>query len=293
MTTRKIVAEIELDQNQVPGNPHSGRIYDSLEIHGLLPGSKQEREKGSKGKKLKCSTMEALNESYMPEKCKTAAKVENLRNHVELWDIIRPLMLEKLSGPSYMTWIEPLKAIGYDGKSLVIAARSDFNREQIQKRFRKELQTILSELTDGTITDVKVEADESIEHIIPKSSEPETRQPQLIDKRNKWGMIQNPTNNPDVDALLRKHGDMRIIFQKNGLFDIPLKPSTKGGWNLRFDSLMSHGNQYGLERIVWAVLYVMQEVKEDRSITQPGGLFYYAVKNGLKPDSMNALRKYL
>lgn len=293
MRTRKVVADFGVAANLEPEKPHFQAIYDSLETHGLNPRSKQERKKGSKGKNLIASTMANLYESYMPEKCKAAAKVENLRNHADLWDIIKAIMLEKLSEPSYLTWIEPLKAVGYDGNNLVIAAASDFNREQIKKRFRRELQTILSELTDGTITDVNVEVDETIEHVIPKSSEPETRLPQLIDKRNKWGMVQNPTNNPDVDALLRKHGDMRIVFQQSGLFDIPLKPSTKAGWNLRFDSLMSYGNQYGLERILWAVLYVMQEVKRDRSITQPGGLFYHAVKNAKKPESMAALRAYL
>jgi hypothetical protein len=293
MRTRKVIAEIGVAESLQPEIPHIQAIYDSLETHGLNPGSKQERKKGSKGQVVNASTVANLYESYMPQKGKLGKKVLNTRSPEDLLAIIKPLIAKVVLGPAYLTWIEPLQAVKYDKKRLVLKAASKFNQEQILNRYRRSLESLVSELTDAAIVGIDILVDESMAVKTPPTPAPEALAVKLIDRRNQWGMQQNPTDNPDVDALLRKHGDMRLTFQKCGLFDAPLKPAVKGGWNLRFDSLMSHGNQYGLERVLWAVLYVMQELKRDRSITNPGGVFYHAVKNGKKPESMAALRAYL
>lgn len=68
MRTRKVIAEINVAENLQPEIPHFQGIYDSLEAHGLKPGSWKERKKGSKGQEIIASTVANLYESYMPQK---------------------------------------------------------------------------------------------------------------------------------------------------------------------------------------------------------------------------------
>jgi DnaA N-terminal domain len=293
MRTRKVVAEIGVAKNLQPETPHFQARYDSLDTHGLDPGSWKEWENGRMGQVVNASTMANLYESYIPQKHQSDEKALPSRSPQDLLAIIKSIIPSIISGPAYSTWIDPLQAVGYAKNRLVLAATSDFNREQILKRYRKDLENLVAELTDGALVGVEVVVDESLVVEIPAAPEPEVIPVKLIDRRNQWGMRQNPTDNPDVDALLRKHGDMRRIFIECGLFKAAFKQRQQNGWGMDFPALMALGKQHGLERILWGMLYVMQEVKKDPSITNPAGVLTAAVRNGKEPDSMAAIKAYL
>ena len=238
-------------------------------------GSWKGREEERKVKNFNPVTQAALSESYMRKNAKICDIVP-ARQSQELWEIIKTTIKLEFSQPSYETWIEPLVAVGYHLNCLYVAASSDFNQEQIVKRYRKRLRELTSELTDNTLG-FEVIVDESLQ-TEPKQQHPTLRviNPNYPGK-NAWGMQQNPTNNHKINYLLNRYQDMRGIFLKDKDCKKIWASRAKGGWGVNFGKLIKVGKEHGLERVLWA-LNKMDEL-EDLAIN-PGGMFLSLAETG-------------
>jgi len=89
-----------------------------------------------------------------------------------LWPRALESLKGRMSQPSFETWISPLQIAAIGERSVTLNASSDFNREQILKRYRNDLQTVLSEALGRTVTvDVAVkEPNYSKEDLMADSS---------------------------------------------------------------------------------------------------------------------------
>src|SRR6478609_5047690 len=89
-----------------------------------------------------------------------------------LWPRALESLKGRMSQPSFETWISPLQIEAIGERSVTLNASSDFNREQILKRYRNDLQTVLSEALGRTVTvDVAVKEPEySKEDLMADSS---------------------------------------------------------------------------------------------------------------------------
>jgi chromosomal replication initiator protein len=80
-----------------------------------------------------------------------------------LWPLALEALRQRMSQPSFETWISPLKLISISEQAVTLCAASDFNRDQILKRYRNDLKTVLGEALGRDITvDVMVEEPEPL-----------------------------------------------------------------------------------------------------------------------------------
>jgi hypothetical protein len=249
-------------------------LYDSRRPafpHGSWKGREVERET----KNLTPVIQAAPNESYMRKNAKLNDSIPT-RDYQELWDILKNAIKLEISVPSYETWIEPIVPVGYHSASLVVAASSKFNEEQVLKRYGYRLKELIQELTDSTIK-LEVIIDESLQTHLEAKTPLVTYLPTKRRGKNAYGIHQNPTNNPIVDELLERHGCMRGIFLETESFQKVWRSRDKGGWGMKFGSLLKAGKEHGLERLLWA--RKVMKVDEDLA-DNPGGLFLYYARTG-------------
>lgn len=76
-------------------------------------------------------------------------------NTEQVWESVQAALRAKMSQPSFETWMSPLTVDSLDGKVVTLIAESDFNREQILKRYRTELKDAFSDAL-GQAIDVKI-----------------------------------------------------------------------------------------------------------------------------------------
>lgn len=72
-----------------------------------------------------------------------------------LWQAVQTALKSRMSQPSFETWISPLALEKVSEKSVTLQAESDFNRELILKRYKKELKEAFAEVA-GRKLDVAV-----------------------------------------------------------------------------------------------------------------------------------------
>lgn len=89
--------------------------------------------------------------------------------------------------------------------------------------------------------------------------------------------FQNPTNHPQVAAILEKYGDARQVVLKSPIFEVVCKPIEEGGWGMQAGHIIKLVNEYSLERVLWAV----KQTKTYRGqINNRGGFFTNKVRQG-------------
>jgi chromosomal replication initiator protein len=102
--------------------------------------------------------------SEAPRQAGDGASVElvldNAINHDSLWIQAQTALRQKMSQPSFETWISPLALESINGQLVTLRAESEFNREQILKRYRNDLKGVLSDAL-GSSVDVQVIVAES------------------------------------------------------------------------------------------------------------------------------------
>jgi len=62
----------------------------------------------------------------------------------ELWKTVRKDMMQQLSKPSFVTWIEPLVAVELNEENLIIEAESNFHKQWLCQRYEEQINTILN-----------------------------------------------------------------------------------------------------------------------------------------------------
>lgn len=73
----------------------------------------------------------------------------------QTWKQVQDVLRSQMSQPSFETWISPLTLGSLEEESVTLVAESDFNREQILKRYKKSLSEAFSEILQKSI-DIKV-----------------------------------------------------------------------------------------------------------------------------------------
>ncbi len=81
-------------------------------------------------------------------------------DHDLIWTQAQATLRQRMSQPSFETWISPLTLESIQDQSVILRAESEFNREQILKRYRNDLKTVLSDAL-GSSVDVQVVVAES------------------------------------------------------------------------------------------------------------------------------------
>lgn len=100
-----------------------------------------------------------------------------MENITDLWNETLERIKQKLSKPSYETWLKSTKAHSLNGNTLVIAAPNEFARDWLESRYEKLLSDILYEVTGSELT---------VKFIIP-SNEPEEEIHEQTPKQNPPG----------------------------------------------------------------------------------------------------------
>ncbi|HEY9744998.1 MAG TPA: chromosomal replication initiator protein DnaA, partial [Oculatellaceae cyanobacterium] len=96
----------------------------------------------------------------------------SVQEETAVWESVQNALRAKMSQPSFETWISPLRLDAVSEKSVTLVAESEFNKEQIIKRYRKTLSEAFSEAL-GRPVEVKltVEAQTVEEPELPVSRE--------------------------------------------------------------------------------------------------------------------------
>lgn len=75
-------------------------------------------------------------------------------HYQQLWDRALQYIQEKLSKPSYETWLKSTEAVDYRDQTLIIAAPNEFARDWLESRYSNLVRETLREVT-GSIIGVK------------------------------------------------------------------------------------------------------------------------------------------
>jgi hypothetical protein len=245
----------------------------------LLPLA-EEGKKGRRGVSI-LLTQEPLNESYKAEKINSANPAVNRLTGEGLWLAVRDRLTAELSQPAFDTWIAPIAWDSSSASGISITVASNFNREQVLKRYGHCIKQHLLELAGSPIK-LDVVVNESLSAALESSGpviRQRTAQTALTPKpKSPWAAQQNPTNNPEIEMLLEKHGDMRQVFIKDPRFTVVMSPEKDGGWNIGLGALINAGKEYTLERVLWAV----KEAKIYPGAASRRGIFYHILRKGLE-----------
>ena len=289
MTTRSIIesyqnASIDSPQNAAGvalGIQNARRPERNLSNANapLLGKLEEEGEKGRRGFSVASFTQAAQHESYKPEKIISVGEGVHASGAGDLWGNVQQAVRGEVGQVAIATWFSPCKAVGLSDDTLIIAVENGFTQSQLLKRYGTLLRNALSDLTDGKIG-LKVMAQPELFEADPQPAAPATAVRQPGSKRTQWAVGQNPTQNPAIDDLLDKYGDMRGVFLKHSMFEVVLKPYSEGGWNIGMGALIAAGKQHTLERVIWA----LKEAKAYRGADDRAKVFFHILRNGLRPD---------
>ncbi len=94
-----------------------------------------------------------------------------------VWQQVQAVLKERMSQPSFETWITPLVLQSVGEQAVVLAAESEFNRELILKRYRDDMKTAFAAVLDRPV-ELSVVVAEGRPR--PESPEPE---PALSEKK--------------------------------------------------------------------------------------------------------------
>jgi chromosomal replication initiator protein len=77
---------------------------------------------------------------------------EKMETHYQqLWDRALQYIQEKLSKPSYETWLKSTEAVDYRDQTLIIAAPNEFARDWLESRYSNLVRETLREVTGSVI----------------------------------------------------------------------------------------------------------------------------------------------
>lgn len=75
-----------------------------------------------------------------------------MENIGELWTATLEKMEEKVSKPSFETWLKDTKAEKLEGKILTICAQNEFARDWLEEQYTQLITEIIAEITGATLT---------------------------------------------------------------------------------------------------------------------------------------------
>jgi len=111
----------------------------------------------------------------------------SLENINDLWVATLEKIEEKISKPSFETWLQYTKALDLEGDTLIISAPNEFARDWLENQYTKFISEILLDIT-GTELHTKF--------IVPDSS------PKEDDNGNNSEQKQNPSMNREVNKTM-------------------------------------------------------------------------------------------
>ncbi|MUK88131.1 chromosomal replication initiator protein DnaA [Ornithinibacillus sp. L9] len=92
-----------------------------------------------------------------------------MENIGDLWDATLKKIEEKISKPSFETWLKNTKAESLEGNTITISAPNEFARDWLEEQYTQLISTILEEITGANLT---------IKFIIPDSIHEEEVNPE-------------------------------------------------------------------------------------------------------------------
>ncbi|HVI21091.1 MAG TPA: DnaA N-terminal domain-containing protein, partial [Bacillus sp. (in: firmicutes)] len=96
-----------------------------------------------------------------------------MENIEDLWNRILANVQEKVSKPSFDTWLKSTKAHSLQGDSLVVVAPNEFARDWLEERYSPLISGVLYEITGEEF---------SVKFIIPQSQKEEDHRLQMASK---------------------------------------------------------------------------------------------------------------
>ena len=99
-----------------------------------------------------------------------------LENIEDLWNSILANIQEKVSKPSFDTWLKSTKAHSLQGDSLVVVAPNEFARDWLEERYSPLISGVLYEITGEEF---------SVKFIIPQSQKEEDNRVNVAHKAKK------------------------------------------------------------------------------------------------------------
>ena len=100
---------------------------------------------------------------------------ESLEHLEELWDKVSLAQVEqKISKPSFETWLKSTKLLSYKGRDVTIAAPNSFARDWLENHYVHLIAGILAELTgEDLLSHLLYQKDQGVEDFdIPCSKNP-------------------------------------------------------------------------------------------------------------------------
>ncbi len=70
----------------------------------------------------------------------------------EIWNKTLLVMADKLTDTTIRTWFGDVTAVDMEGDTLVLCAPEDFKRDIIQQRYKRDVESALSELFSQELT---------------------------------------------------------------------------------------------------------------------------------------------
>jgi len=98
----------------------------------------------------------------------------------ELWKTVRKDMMQQLSKPSFVTWIEPLVAVELNEENLIIEAESNFHKQWLCQRYEEQINTILNKHSTEKIKAAFIVKNEPVKDLTTAS----TREDELFEMLN-------------------------------------------------------------------------------------------------------------
>lgn len=112
-----------------------------------------------------------------------------MENINDLWDLALKHIKEKISRPSFETWLENTKAEAIDNNTLTISAPNEFAKDWLQERYTELINNILIEVTGAEL---------EVKFVIPEEEAAESIQatPKSASQGNSDSTIQKTMLNP-------------------------------------------------------------------------------------------------
>ena len=74
-----------------------------------------------------------------------------MKNYKDIWNDTLTLMEQKVSGPSFETWLKETEAVNLDNDTLIVGVPTEFVKEWLDNRYAQLIRDVLSEVTGLTL----------------------------------------------------------------------------------------------------------------------------------------------
>lgn len=99
-----------------------------------------------------------------------------IAEHDALWQKVQALLKERMSQPSFETWISPLHLAAVAGEAVTLEAESEFNRELILRRYKAELKAAFAQALGHGVDVLVIVADPVATGEDPDEEVPQARE---------------------------------------------------------------------------------------------------------------------